>query len=111
MKGLYTIMPKAHKCHFPDCEYETDERSKIDYHHVIPRELNKRSKVTIPLCKTHHAMIYVPQSKSGQHSIKTEGSLIIHNTYTSTQGNSIHYESMDGDKFYWFPDTGDRWDD
>lgn len=100
---------KQYKCSFPDCNYETDSRSKIDYHHVIPRELDSKSKLTIPLCKTHHALIYVPKSKAGQHSIKNEASLIILGQYKSTKGNSIHFESADGKQFYYFPSTGERW--
>ena len=101
-----------YKCSFPGCDYTTESRSKIDYHHVTPREIDPKSKITLPLCKTHHALIYVPESKCGQHSIKSESSLIILGQFKSTMGNSIHFESVDsGNKFYYFPDTGDKWDD
>ena len=102
-------METIYKCYFPGCEYETNSRSKIDMHHIVPREI-KKTKVTIPLCKNHHAMIYVPESTAGQHSIKDAGSLIIKGKYKSTGGDSIMYESMDGKSFYWFPDTKDRWE-
>lgn len=102
-------MGQIHKCYFPGCEYETNSRSKIDMHHIIPREI-KNTKVTVPLCKTHHAMIYIPEATAGQHSIKADGSLIIKGKYKSTNGESIHYESIDGKGFYWFPDSKDRWE-
>jgi hypothetical protein len=98
-------------CSFPGCTYSTNSRSKIDYHHVVPREVNSRSKVTIPLCKNHHALIYVPEATHGQHAIKTEESLIILGQFLSTNGNSIQFECMEGKKFFYFPDTGERWDD
>lgn len=101
----------TYKCSFPGCNYTTNSRSKIDYHHVIPREIDPNSKITIPLCKTHHALIYVPESKSGQHSIKTDESLVILGQFQSTMGNSIHFESATGNRFYYFPDTGERWED
>lgn len=100
-----------HICYFPNCEYETESRSKIDHHHIIPREIDKSSKVTLPLCKTHHALIYVPNAKSGQHSIKTTDSIIILGKYKSTQGYGIHYETEKGTRFYWFPDSKETWND
>jgi hypothetical protein len=93
------------KCEFPNCEYTTKFRSKIDFHHVIPKELNKNSKLTICLCKNHHALIFHPDSKHGQHSIKTNDSLIILHTYKSTVGKAILYEDMNNKRFFYFPDT------
>lgn len=100
-----------YKCWFPGCQYETNERSKIDFHHIVPRELNPLSKVTIPLCKTCHALIYVPDSKSGQHSINTERSLKVLSIYNSTCGKSVHYESYDGKRMFYFPTDGTIWKD
>lgn len=96
---------KFYECWFPNCQYSTNSRSKIDYHHVIPRELDPspRNKMTIPLCKTHHALIYVPESCSGQHSIRTLDSLIIKGIYDSTVGKAILYENMNGEEFYYTP--------
>ncbi len=99
-----------HICYFPDCNYETTIRSKIDYHHVVPREVDKKSKVTIPLCKTHHSLIYVEESKKGQHSIQSNESLIIRGIFKSTQGNSLLYEDSSGKQFYYFPDSKEKWD-
>lgn len=98
-----------YKCSFPGCEYETESRSKIDFHHITPRELDPSTKQTIPLCKTHHALIYVPESKVGQHSIKSNDSLIIRGRFKSTIGDSILYENINGEKFYWFPSKKEKW--
>jgi hypothetical protein len=95
-----------YKCWFPNCKYETFERSKIDFHHVIPRELDPKSRVTIPLCKTCHALIYVSESKSGQHSINTEQSIEILNLYESTSGKAIHFRDYEGKEKYYYPRDG-----
>lgn len=95
----------VHKCCFPGCEYETENRSKIDFHHVIPKEI-KKTKITIPLCKNHHSLIYHPDSKAGQHSIKTEKSLEIINLFQSNFGISIKYKRNDGSQFFYIPFDG-----
>jgi len=92
-----------YKCWFPGCKYETDSRSKIDYHHITPREVDSLSKVTIPLCKTCHALVYHPESKSGQHSINTPESIQILNIYESTSGKSVHYKEYDGQEKFYIP--------
>lgn len=28
-------------CNFPNCKYETDDRSLIEFHHIIPKELQE----------------------------------------------------------------------
>ena len=85
---------KKFECWFPNCTYSTSSRSKIDFHHVVPREIDPspRNKGTIPLCKTHHALIYVPEVMHGQHSIKVDDSLIIKGVFESTNGKAIEYE-------------------
>jgi hypothetical protein len=96
-----------YKCVFPSCSYCTNSRSKIDFHHVVPRELDPspRNKLTVPLCKTHHALIYCPDVKYGQHSIKDLKSLIILNIFKSTDGDVIHYKDMYETEFYYFIDS------
>lgn len=92
------------KCVFPNCNYCTKVRSKIDFHHVIPKEVDNHpdNKLTVPLCKTHHALIYHPEAKYGQHSIKEINSLIIKQIFDSTDGKAILYEDMDQNQFYYF---------
>ena len=89
------------KCHFPMCNYES-VRSKIDCHHLTPREVDPNSKTTIYLCKNHHALIFHPKAKHGQHAINTVESIQILNIFKSTVGEALHYQDYHGKKFYYF---------
>ena len=93
------------KCNFPGCKYETNHRSKIDYHHINPKEIDSSpsNKITIPLCKTHHSLIFHPGVKYGMHSINTENSLKILGLFKSTDGNAILYENYEGKQFFYLP--------
>ena len=93
-------------CHFPECEYNTIHKSKIDHHHVVPREVAK-TKRTIPMCKNHHALIFHPEATAGQHSINTPESIVILEVYDSTQGKTMHYHDFNGKKFYYFFESRD----
>jgi len=93
-------MPVKYKCHFPKCN-EYLKRHLINFHHLIPREI-KKTKKTIPLCRNHHALIYYPDSKAGQHSINTPESIQILNILTSTAGKTLYYQDYSGKKFYYF---------
>ena len=88
-------------CHFPKCDYQTDNRNKIDFHHITPQEI-KKSKDTIPLCKNHHAHIFHPEAKHGQHSINTQESIQILNIFKSTNGKALHFQDYNNKKFYYF---------
>jgi hypothetical protein len=85
-------------CVFPDCQYETDDRSLIEFHHIHPKELGVKlnKDVTIPLCPTHHKMIYYPGSKSGQHSVQKEGSLTVVQVATTTSGKAVIFRDVAG---------------
>jgi hypothetical protein len=98
-----------YKCHFPECKYNTTHRSKIDFHHVTPKEVDSsdRNKITLPFCKTHHALIFHPLAKYGQHSIATEESLQILGIFGSTIGKAVLYEAANGRQFYYTADTGE----
>ena len=100
---------KQYSCWWPDCDYCTDSRSKIDYHHVTPKEVNphKSNKATVSLCKTHHALIYHPEAASGQHAIKSEDSLIIQLVTSSSNGRVILYEDMSGNSMTYYIRTGE----
>jgi len=103
------------KCNFPKCEYTTENKSKIDRHHIIPKEVQKRkgikNNVLIPLCPNHHKMIFHPESKFGQHSIKCKTSIHIINILKSTTGQSIQYlDYFDNKEKFYFPSTGEIWD-
>ena len=104
--------PKTYHCFFPECEYSTSHRSKIDFHHIVPKEIDPstRNKSTICLCKNHHALIWHPQAKKGQHSIKTDESLIILGMFDSTLGKTVNYERTDGSQFFYTPIAKKYWD-
>jgi len=95
-----------YKCNFPLCEYSTTYRSKIDHHHIIPKEISKTTQ-TIPLCKNHHSLIFHPDAKHGQHSINTTESIQILAVYNSTGGNTLCYQDYDGKAFYYFMESGE----
>jgi len=96
-------------CWWPGCDYCTNSRSKIDFHHVTPKEVNphRTNRTTIPLCKTHHALIFHPQASAGQHSIRTEESMIILGVHDSTNGKTVQYESTSGESMFYFTRTGE----
>lgn len=87
-----------YKCCFPGCSYETKRRSLIEFHHIHPRELFVRhsSRVTIPLCPTHHKLIFHPDATSGQHAEKFEESMIVKSVVNSTKGKCVIFEDMQG---------------
>lgn len=98
-----------HKCSWPGCSYSTFDRSKIDFHHVVPRSIDKsrKNKLTIPLCPTHHAMIFHPQVKSGRHSQLSEGSLEVLAILKTTDDDVIHYRNpISGREFFYQPTSG-----
>lgn len=96
-------MQIEYKCHWPGCQHKTTERSEIELHHIIPRELGPRLNchVKLSFCATHHRMIFHPESKNGHHSIKTPNKLMILNIYpTAPEGYAVEYENMRGMKFF-----------
>lgn len=99
-----------YKCWFPDCKYETDKKSLIEFHHMTPREINPSplNKVVIPLCPTCHKLIYHPLVKCGQHTLNTEKSIQILGKYKSTTGWTIHYMDYYGAKWFYDPDDGQK---
>lgn len=88
----------TYRCVFPGCGYETGERRLIEFHHINPRELGPRlnSRVTIPLCPTHHKMIYHPEATSGQHSHCEPGSMTVVQVATTTTGKAVIFRDMSG---------------
>jgi hypothetical protein len=96
-----------YNCYFPHCKFSTTFRHLIDAHHIIPKELNSKSKLTLYFCKTHHAFIYHPEAKHGQHAIKTSESIEILNLLNSTEGKALHYKDSTGKTFYYFYRTGE----
>ena len=87
-----------YRCVFPGCNYETDERRLIEFHHVNPKELRVKlnKDVTIELCPVHHKMIYHPLATSGQHAIKDEHSLSVVQVANTTTGKAVIFRDMAG---------------
>jgi len=91
-----------YSCEFPKCNYSTDHRSQINYHHIVPQELKGSNKDynRIWLCPTHHTKIYIPESARGMHSIKGSDSIILIRWLSSTKGRILEYKDIDGNNFY-----------
>lgn len=90
------------KCEFPNCGYETNIKSQIHKHHIVPKEiagLNKKFN-TIWLCPTHHTKIYCPESKRGIHTIKGPDSIILIGWKQSTNGKILEFIDENGLKDY-----------
>lgn len=90
-----------YKCCFPGCDYETDNRSLIEFHHTNLRELKRRmgKDVTIPLCPTHHKMIYHPEATSGQHAERTPDSMEVVMVTSTTHGKAVIFKDNSGKEY------------
>lgn len=87
-------------CQMPGCDYSCEDKSQINFHHIVPRELggdNKKSNL-IELCPNCHAKVYIPEAKSGNHSIRHDNSIILLNKLLSTGGTVISYQEIDNDE-------------
>lgn len=93
-------MKLKYKCCFPGCDYETDNRSLVEFHHTNLRELKRRmgKDVTIPLCPTHHKMIYHPDATSGQHTEMTEGSMVVLQVTNTSHGKAVIFRDAYGNE-------------
>jgi hypothetical protein len=85
-------------CQFPGCNYCTDIRSQINYHHIKPIEIDGKDDIfnRIYLCPNHHTKIYIPESKNGQHTFKSIDSIILLKKYKSTSGTVVEYIDSNG---------------
>jgi 5-methylcytosine-specific restriction endonuclease McrA len=90
-------------CEFPCCEYQTENRFQINFHHIIPIECGGKNNNynRIWLCPSCHTSVYVPESKRGIHSIKTENSIIILRWSQSTEGKILEYIDINGELKYY----------
>ena len=106
---------KTYKCKFPGCDYETKEKSLIDIHHIVPRELGGSNKEfnLIEMCPCHHRKIYIEESSSGPHSKKHEDSIVILNVYKSTNGDVLHFkDSKDTEySYHYYNNMKVNWED
>ena len=90
-------------CESPGCSYQTNTKSHINTHHIIPRELGGTNAKwnLIKLCPSCHSHIYVPDSKHGNHMVKGEDSIILHGWRMTTGGKMLEYTDKDGVLKYW----------
>ncbi len=91
-----------YKCQYPGCDYSTDDSWRIESHHIVPRELggDDRPYNLVDLCPNHHTLVFVPETKAGQHSRKTGESIIIRGWVKSTGGTLLEYVGSDGELAY-----------
>jgi hypothetical protein len=87
----------------PNCDYETDTRSQICIHHIIPRELNgtddKYNKIIC--CPNCHSKIFIENATAGIHSVKADNSIILMRWVQSTSGKLLEYKTMDNEIQYY----------
>jgi hypothetical protein len=83
------------------CNYKTKNRKEMDKHHIVPRELHGSNKPfnIVLLCRQCHSKVFVEDSSSGIHSIKSDGSITIIGWFKSTLDNVLLIE-INGIKQY-----------
>lgn len=93
-----------HKCQFPGCTYETESRTQIHNHHIIPKECggSDREGNRIFLCPNCHTRIFVPTAKTGIHSFNNENSIILIHKLRSTSGMVLEYVVNEETKYYFY---------
>lgn len=90
-------------CEFPYCDYSTENRSQIHYHHIVPVEFKGSNKPfnRLYLCPNCHNRIYIPNS-TGQHSTQFDNSIIVNHKLMSTNGLVLEYIECDEVKYYFY---------
>ncbi|MCK9428956.1 MAG: HNH endonuclease [Candidatus Omnitrophica bacterium] len=91
-------------CEYPNCNYKTDIRSKINYHHIIPKSKfgsNKKFN-RIFLCPNHHVCIYIPEELKGIHSKFNSNSIIILGWKLSTEGKILEYKLINSNEILYY---------
>ena len=86
-------------CQMPGCDYICEDKSQINFHHIVPRELggdNSKSNL-IELCPNCHAKVYIPDAKNGNHSIKHKNSIVLLEKLLSTGGQVVAYRDINDD--------------
>lgn len=92
-----------HKCEFPGCNYTTENRTQIEYHHIVPKTKggSNRAKNRIWLCPNHHKMIYVPGEERGIHSKLHMNSIVILGWVQSTGGRLLQYKNANEEEIHY----------
>jgi hypothetical protein len=88
-----------YKCCAPECTYQTDHRSQIHIHHIVPRSMGGSNKSfnLLEVCPNCHSRIFVPGATSGIHSKQHDNSFVITRVVLGTSGRLIEYIDCDGD--------------
>jgi hypothetical protein len=89
---------KRYNCQHPDCNYSTNDRHAIHLHHINPVENGGIDDECnrVWLCPNHHMCVYIPESKKGIHSKKSDGYIIFKGKFLSTGGIVLEYEDNYG---------------
>jgi len=84
----------------PGCNYICEDKSQINFHHIVPRELggNDKKSNLLELCPNCHVRVYIPEAKNGIHSIKHNNSIVLLNKLLSTDGFVIAYMNINSDE-------------
>lgn len=88
---------KRYKCEF--CSYETNQRSRIHIHHIVPRQAggtNVKNNLVM-LCPNHHSQIYSECSTKGIHTNQKD-SIKITGWFFSTGGYVLGYIDENGNE-------------
>lgn len=75
------------------CDYKTNNRSLIESHHIVSRYENGSNNKwnRVYLCPNCHKKVYNEKVLSGNHSIKSESSIVIKGWRMSTLGRVLNY--------------------
>ena len=84
------------------CNYITESRSKINYHHIVPSELGgiDGDQNRVYICPNCHNLVYVKESKQGIHSIRCKNSVVIKGWKLSTEGKVLQYINSSGEEIF-----------
>ena len=89
-------------CEYPFCDYKTNKRSKIDYHHIIPKEAggSDDSSNRLWLCPNHHRNIFINESSAGIHATPGDKTLKLIGKFYSTSGYVLAYQESGISKLF-----------
>lgn len=84
------------------CNYITESRSKINYHHIVPSELGgiDDDKNRVYICPNCHNLVYVKESKHGIHSIKCKNSVVIKGWMLSSGGIVLNFINSKSEEIF-----------
>lgn len=94
-------------CEFPNCNYSTNIRSQINYHHIVPKSKNgsNNSYNRIWLCPSCHTKVYIPNEISGIHSKYNDSSIILLRWVDSTCNKVLEYKLINENEILYYGRT------